>query len=102
MSTGSARWWPWSPVGDSNAVTIAAGPEVAPYIARKGSVCIDGVSLTVNGVEPLAEGRALLDQPYPAHGAAHHAGGAAAGREVNIEIDLIARYIERMVASRTG
>jgi riboflavin synthase len=44
------------PFGDSNAVTIAAGPEIAPYIARKGSVCIDGVSLTVNQVEPLARG----------------------------------------------
>jgi riboflavin synthase len=90
------------PVGDSTEVTIAAGPEVAPYIARKGSVCIDGVSLTVNGVEPLAEGVRFSINLIP-HTAQHSTLGALrAGREVNIEIDLIARYIERMVASRTG
>jgi riboflavin synthase len=90
------------PVGDSTEVTIAAGPEVAPYIPRKGSVCIDGVSLTVNGVEPLAEGVRFSINLIP-HTAQHTTLGALeAGREVNVEIDLIARYIERMVASRTG
>lgn len=88
-------------VGNSTAIRIAAGPEVAPYIARKGSVCIDGVSLTVNDVEPLADGVRFGINLIP-HTAAHTTlGGLAAGREVNIEIDLIARYLERMVASRS-
>ena len=90
------------PVGDSLAVSIAAGPDVAPYIARKGSVCIDGVSLTVNEVEPLAEGVRLAINLIP-HTAQHTTlGGLRQGREVNIEIDLIARYLERMLASRTS
>jgi len=90
------------PVGDSTQVMIAAGPEVAPYIARKGSVCIDGVSLTVNAVEPLADGVRFSLNLIP-HTARHTTlGDLAPGREVNIEIDLIARYLERMVASRTS
>jgi riboflavin synthase len=90
------------PVGDSTEITMAAGPEVARYIARKGSVCIDGVSLTVNAVEPLAEGVRFTLNLIP-HTAQHTTlGELRVGREVNIEIDLIARYLERMVASRTG
>ena len=88
------------PVGDSTAITIAAGPDVAPYIARKGSVCVDGVSLTVNEVEPLAEGVRFGINLIP-HTAQHTTlGDLKVGREVNIEIDLIARYLERMLASR--
>jgi riboflavin synthase len=90
------------PVGDSTAVTIAAGREIAPYIARKGSVSIDGVSLTVNQVEPLAEGVRFGINLIP-HTAQHTTlGDLRVGREVNIEIDLIARYLERMLASRTS
>ena len=89
------------PVGDSQAVTIAAGPDIARYIAGKGSVCIDGVSLTVNAVEPLADGVRFAINLIP-HTAQHSTlGNLSAGREVNIEIDLIARYLERMLASRT-
>ncbi|MFN3724883.1 MAG: riboflavin synthase [Allosphingosinicella sp.] len=89
-------------VGDSLAVTIAAGPEIAPYIATKGSVCIDGVSLTVNSVEPLADGVRFGLNVIP-HTAQHSTlGDLRAGREINIEIDLIARYLERMLASRAG
>ena len=88
------------PVGDSRAVTIAAGPEIAPYIAQKGSVCIDGVSLTVNQVDPIADGVRFGINLIP-HTAQHTSlGDLEAGREVNIEIDLIARYLERMLASR--
>ena len=89
------------PIGDSQAVTIAAGPDIARYIAGKGSVCIDGVSLTVNAVEPLADGVRFAINLIP-HTAQHSTlGNLSAGREVNIEIDLIARYLERMLASRT-
>jgi riboflavin synthase len=89
-------------VGNSRAVVIAAGSAVAPYIAAKGSVCIDGVSLTVNTVEPMAEGVRFSINLIP-HTAQHTTLGALhPGSEVNIEIDLIARYIERMLAARTS
>jgi riboflavin synthase len=90
------------PVGDSRSVTIAAGPAVAPYIAGKGSVCIDGVSLTVNAIEPLAEGVRFSINLIPHTGQHTTLGELQVGREVNIEIDLIARYLERMLASRTS
>ncbi|HEY0116228.1 MAG TPA: riboflavin synthase [Allosphingosinicella sp.] len=90
------------PVGDSRSVTIAAGREVAPYIAGKGSVCIDGVSLTVNAIEPLAEGVRFSINLIPHTGQHTTLGELQVGREVNIEIDLIARYLERMLASRTS
>jgi riboflavin synthase len=88
------------PVGDSRAVAIAAGPEIAPYIAQKGSVCIDGVSLTVNQVEPIADGVRFGINLIPHTGQHTSLGDLKGGREVNIEIDLIARYLERMLASR--
>jgi riboflavin synthase len=90
------------PVGDSRAVTIAAGPEVAPYIAAKGSVCIDGVSLTVNAVEPLPQGVRFGINLIPHTGQHTTLGELQVGREVNIEIDLIARYLERMLATRAS
>lgn len=90
------------PVGDSTALTIAAGPEIAPYVARKGSICIDGVSLTVNAVEPLPDGVRFGINLIPHTGQHTTLGELQPGREVNIEIDLIARYLERMMASRTG
>jgi riboflavin synthase len=88
------------PVGDSTTITIVAGPEVAPYVAKKGSICIDGVSLTVNEVEPLAQGVQFTVNLIP-HTAQHTTlGELKPGRELNIEIDLIARYLERMLAAR--
>jgi riboflavin synthase len=87
-------------IGDSHRIRVAAGPDVARYIAEKGSVTLDGVSLTVNEVQPRGEGVAFAFNLIP-HTARHTTlGEAALGRELNIEIDLIARYLERMVASR--
>jgi riboflavin synthase len=90
------------PVGDSQVVTIAVGQEVAPYIARKGSVAVDGVSLTVNAVEPSAEGLRFSVNLIPHTGQHTTLGDLAPGRQVNIEIDLIARYLDRLLASRTA
>ena len=88
-------------VGDSTALTITAGPAIAPYVAQKGSICIDGVSLTVNAVEAMADGVRFGINIIP-HTARHTTlGTLAAGREVNIEIDLIARYLERMLGTRS-
>lgn len=66
------------------------------YIAKKGSVCVDGVSLTVNAVD--AEGFEVALVP---HTIAHTAfAQASAGDAVNLEVDLVARYVERLLEDR--
>ena len=68
--------------------------DLARYIARKGSVCIDGVSLTVNGVA----GRRFDVNLVPHTLEVTILGGYHPGARVNIEVDIIARYLERLVA----
>ena len=63
--------------GDSIRLTIEAPPALAPFLAEKGSVAVDGVSLTVNSVEDQAD-----------------------GDEVNLEIDTVARYLRRLESLR--
>ena len=65
---------------------------LARYIARKGSVCIDGVSLTVNEVEQNRFGVNLIPHTLEVT----TLGAAQAGTQVNVEVDIIARYVERM------
>jgi riboflavin synthase len=72
-------------------------PGLARYVARKGSICIDGVSLTVNGVE-----RERFDVNLVPHTlGVTTLGTLQAGSRVNLEVDIIARYVERMTAART-
>jgi riboflavin synthase len=69
---------------------------LARYVARKGSVCVDGVSLTVNEVA-----RNRFDLMIIPHTLRHTTLGALeAGAAVNLEVDLIARYLERLLAAR--
>jgi riboflavin synthase len=89
------------PVGDSSRIMIEAGDAIAPYVAPKGSICLDGVSLTVNEVEPLSDGVRFAINLIPHTAAQTTLGDVAAGRELNIEIDLIARYLERLLANRS-
>ena len=71
---------------------------LARFLALKGSIAVDGVSLTVNRVDDRAPRLRVQHQPDPAHGASTPAlRGLAVGRRVNLEIDLIARYVERML-----
>jgi riboflavin synthase len=89
------------PVGDSLRVGLVAGHELARYIAAKGSVALDGISLTVNEVETLADGGTAFSVNIIPHTAAQTSFGAiAAGRRLNIEIDVLARYLGRMMDSR--
>jgi riboflavin synthase len=91
------------PVGDSLRVGILAGPEVARYIAAKGSIALDGVSLTVNEVETLAGGGIAFSVNIIPHTAAQTSFGTlAAGRRVNIEIDILARYLGRMMEAQAS
>ncbi|MBL6750211.1 MAG: riboflavin synthase [Nevskia sp.] len=75
---------------------------IARYIARKGSVAIDGVSLTVNEVEPLHRGGRFGVNIIPQTWTHTTLGGLAEGAQVNLEVDLIARYLERLLSARDG
>lgn len=82
--------------GGSHRVRIKAGPEIAPYVAPKGSITLDGVSLTVNEVEDDPSGVTIGVNIIP-HTAAVTTFGSIAGSDaINIEIDVLARYLQRM------
>ena len=83
--------------GDSMRVTFEAPASVAPYIAPKGSICLDGVSLTVNEVAGTSEGGVSFGINVIPHTAQVTTfGDLSVGREVNVEIDVLARYLGRM------
>jgi riboflavin synthase len=82
--------------GFSNVVTIGAPPEIMRYVIEKGSIAVDGVSLTVSGLGddwfqvsliPETLERTILGQ-------------ATTGTPVNLEVDVLAKYIERLVPTR--
>ena len=77
---------------DSLVVGFDVPKEFAKFIAAKGSITIDGVSLTVNGVE----GTQFSINLIPHTQKVTTLGGLKAGDEVNFEVDMIARYVERM------
>lgn len=86
-----------NPEGDSHRVDVKVDAALAPYIAAKGSVTVDGVSLTVNDVQDQADGSADFSLNIIPHTwDVTTLGGLAAGRAVNIEIDVLARYLSRM------
>jgi riboflavin synthase len=88
-------------VGGSWAVTIDAPRELGSAIAPKGSITLDGVSLTVNAVEDMDDATRFTVNIIP-HTADHTTlGSLSAGRGLNLEIDVLARYLQRMTASRT-
>ncbi len=82
--------------GDARSIrlTIEIAPELARYVAKKGSVTVDGVSLTVNEVL----GNAFEVNIIPHTTEATIIGDYIVGTKANIEVDLLARYIERLVA----
>ncbi|WP_194953054.1 riboflavin synthase [Sphingopyxis solisilvae] len=87
------------PVGDSVTVTVAAPAALAAHIAPKGSITVDGVSLTVNEVTDQPDGSAHFTLNIIPHTQAMTTlDEAAAGRLVNLEIDILARYLARMQA----
>jgi riboflavin synthase len=84
------------PEGDSRRWVVEAPPELARFIASKGSVALDGVSLTVNEVEGSRFGVNLIP-----HTLTHTTfGSMRAGARLNLEIDLLARYLQRLVDNR--
>lgn len=86
--------------GESWLLRVAAPTPLARYLALKGSIAVDGVSLTVNRVDDEAATCEFSVNLIP-HTVAHTTlRSLAAGRRVNLEVDQIARYVERMLAAR--
>ncbi|WP_153110770.1 riboflavin synthase [Propionivibrio limicola] len=83
----------FDPVGDNRLLEIRAPQELAKYIARKGSITINGVSLTTNTVDAAVFTINLIPHTLEATTLSR----LQAGSRVNLEIDLIARYVERML-----
>ena len=93
---GLGTIWDVREEGFSHAVTIGAPPEIMRYVIEKGSIAVDGVSLTVSGLGddwlqvsliPETLERTIL-------------GDATTGTPVNLEVDVLAKYIERLVPAR--
>ncbi|QWT46932.1 riboflavin synthase [Azospira inquinata] len=83
----------FDPIGDNRLLEIQAPAELAKYIARKGSITVDGVSLTTNSVEDSTFTINLI--PHTLEATTLHR--LHPGAKVNLEVDLIARYVERML-----
>ncbi len=81
------------PDGRSQRLWFAIPPGLAQFIAPKGNICVDGVSLTVNEVEPDRFGVNII----PHTSEVTVAGGYTPGTRVNLEVDLIARYVARIL-----
>lgn len=86
----------FAPIGESHELVIRAPAELAGYIARKGSITVNGVSLTVNTVS----GHDFSINLIPHTVAVTNLRDLQAGSRVNLEIDLIARYCERLLEYR--
>ena len=91
------------PAGDSVRVDIAAPRELAPYLASKGSVTIDGVSLTINEVVDRPDGSCRFAVNIIPHTSeVTTLGGLEQGERVNLEIDVLARYLKRLESLRAA
>lgn len=85
--TASAHW---------EVVRVSLPPELAPYVVLKGSITVDGVSLTVSGLGADAFAVSLI----PTTLAATTLGRKGPGDLVNLEVDILAKYVERLLAAR--
>ena len=79
-------------------VTIALPPELSPYVVEKGSITVDGVSLTVSGLDDLAGTFSV--SLIPTTLALTTLGHRAVGDLVNLEVDVLAKYVERLLRGR--
>jgi riboflavin synthase len=90
------------PDGDSKRVGISVPSALGPMIAAKGSVALDGVSMTVNDVRDAEDGTTHFSVNIIPHTAQHTTlGELTPGRQLNVEVDVLARYIDRMLAARS-
>jgi riboflavin synthase len=90
-----------TPEGDSKRIDITVPRALGPMIAAKGSVALDGASMTVNQVRDAEDETTLLSVNLIPHTAQHTTlGELTEGRQLNVEVDVLARYIDRMLAAR--
>ena len=78
--------------GFANVVRIACGPEILRYVVEKGSIAVDGVSLTVADLDDEGFTVSLIPETIERT----TLGGAAPGRIVNLEVDVLAKYVEKL------
>jgi riboflavin synthase len=89
------------PEGDSLKIGVSIPRALGPMVAQKGSIALDGVSLTVNEVRDAEDGTthfAINVIPHTAHETT--LGSLSQGQQLNVEVDVLARYIDRMLAAR--
>jgi riboflavin synthase len=84
--------------GDDYWLRIEIPPELARYVISKGSLSIEGISLTVAKIEGTIVTVAIIPHTI----AATNLGSLRAGDEVNLEVDMIAKYVEKMMGERAG
>lgn len=92
----------FAPVGESRELVIEAPQSLAKYLACKGSIVVNGVSLTVNRVEDFVDGCRFSINLIPHTIQVTTLKHLKVGSKVNLEIDLIARYVERMLSLSQG
>jgi riboflavin synthase len=89
------------PEGGSTRIGIRVPAEIGPYIAAKGSIAVDGVSLTVNDLRDGEGGTTDFSVNIIPHTASHTTlGSLNPGQQVNLEIDVLARYLQRLESTR--
>ena len=91
---GTGRIRAVEPEGDSRRVTIDAPPDIFRYCVDKGSIAVDGVSLTIAGLTEDAFEVALVRHTLEAT----TLGSVKPGDDVNLEVDVLAKYVERLAA----
>ena len=96
---GIGRVSHFAPVGESWELRVMAPRELAKYLAYKGSITINGVSLTINRVADQADGCEVSINLIPHTVENTSLGDLSAGSTVNLEIDTVARYVERMLSA---
>ena len=89
-----------TPQGESRRFEVRVAPALGRFLAPKGSVTVDGVSLTVNTVDDEPAGCRIAINLIPHTMAVTTLGGRRPGDRVNIEVDLIARHVERLLGER--
>lgn len=79
-------------------IDIDVPPELSRYLVEKGSVCLDGVSLTVNGIDHVGFNVGIVPHTLQAT----NLGALRSGTSVNLEVDILAKYVERLLGGRVG
>jgi riboflavin synthase len=90
------------PEGGSTRIGVSVPPDYAALVAPKGSIALNGVSLTVNDVRESDDGATHFSVNIIPHTAEHTTlGSMGAGEQLNVEVDVLARYIDRMLSARS-